>query len=118
AKGFTPKVADETPKKPAVAPLGQVKLKKGKKRLRPGQSKREGGAAKPAPKEEEASKKKRVRLRNRSVKTEDKASEPQPPKCKKGHSMGHRSDNPSTYKNQACCDACGKENLPKLCSKG
>jgi hypothetical protein len=24
AKGFTPKVADETPKKPAVAPLGQV----------------------------------------------------------------------------------------------
>ncbi|CAL1157351.1 unnamed protein product [Cladocopium goreaui] len=54
AKGFTPKVADETPKKPAVAPLGQVKLKKGKKRLRPGQSKREGGAAKPAPKEEEA----------------------------------------------------------------
>ncbi|CAL1157349.1 unnamed protein product [Cladocopium goreaui] len=39
-------------------------------------------------------------------------------RCKKGHSMGHRSDNPSTYKNQACCDACGKENLPKLCSKG
>eukprot|EP00435_Cladocopium_sp_Y103_P045389 s128_g13.t1 len=118
AKGFTPKVAEETPKKPVVAPLGQVKLKKGKKRLRPGQSKREGGAAKPAPKEEEATKKKRVRLRNRSGKTEDKVSEPQPPKCKKGHSMGHRSDNPSTYKNQACCDVCGKENLPKLCSKG
>ncbi len=22
-------------------------------------------------------------------------------RCKKGHSMGHRSDNPATYKNQA-----------------
>eukprot|EP00913_Durusdinium_trenchii_P016982 g15967.t1 len=32
--------------------------------------------------------------------------------------MGHRSDNPATYKNLACCDVCGKENLPKLCSKG
>eukprot|EP00434_Breviolum_minutum_P024670 symbB.v1.2.021786.t1/scaffold1902.1/size96554/8 len=32
--------------------------------------------------------------------------------------MGHRSDNPATYKNQACCDVCGKENLPKLCFKG
>ncbi|CAJ1437855.1 unnamed protein product, partial [Effrenium voratum] len=118
AKGILPKAPKAAPKAAAPA-LGQAK-KKGKKRLRPGQAKRKAPEKPTKPQEETKAKKTRVRVRKRGAKDEAQAQAPVDlqPRCKKGHSLGHRSDNPGAYKNQACCDVCKKENLPKLCAKG
>mmetsp|Transcript_95073 Transcript_95073/g.268654 ORF Transcript_95073/g.268654 Transcript_95073/m.268654 type:complete len:222 (+) Transcript_95073:165-830(+) len=37
------------------------------------------------------------------------------PKCRYGHVLAKRSDNPKIYKNQACCDVCGLQKLPQRC---
>jgi len=34
-------------------------------------------------------------------------------KCKNGHKMEKRTENPKRYTNEACCDVCGVENMPK-----
>merc|ERR1711879_1007131 len=37
--------------------------------------------------------------------------------CRRGHTMGKRSTNPRGYSNKACCDVCGKADLPKRCDE-
>eukprot|EP00439_Symbiodinium_sp_Y106_P061711 s658_g9.t1 len=68
-------------------------------------------------KDKEEPSKKRVRERRRGTQGEKQAPEAEPPRCKKGHTMGQRTDNPPAYKNEACCDVCGREHLAKLCTK-
>ncbi|CAE6970451.1 unnamed protein product [Symbiodinium sp. CCMP2592] len=70
-----------------------------------------------AGKDKEEPSKKRVRERRRGTQEEKQAPEAEPPRCKKGHTMGQRTDNPPAYKNEACCDVCGREHLAKLCTK-
>ncbi|CAE7664636.1 unnamed protein product, partial [Symbiodinium microadriaticum] len=119
AKGLPAPAAATPAPKPAPV-LGQAK-KKGKKRLRPGQAKRnaasEGPAGKALKQDQEEPAKKRVRARKRGTQGEKQAPEAEPPRCKKGHTMGQRTDNPPAYKNEACCDVCGREHLAKLCIK-
>eukprot|EP00931_Biecheleriopsis_adriatica_P087723 TRINITY_DN62154_c0_g1_i1.p1 TRINITY_DN62154_c0_g1~~TRINITY_DN62154_c0_g1_i1.p1 ORF type:complete len:334 (+),score=87.94 TRINITY_DN62154_c0_g1_i1:44-1003(+) len=110
------------PEKPAVTPVGQKATKKGKKRLRPGQNKRKGEGEKPKSKAEEVAekpKKKRIRPgrhKRKKADAEEARAEPVQPKCRNGHTMGQRSDNPPAYKNEACCDVCGKEKMAKKLS--
>merc|ERR1711924_48072 len=42
----------------------------------------------------------------------DSTPKEQVPLCRNKHKMEKRETNPRGYKNKACCDACGKENLP------
>merc|ERR1712194_812704 len=62
-----------------------------------------------------SSSQKRRNRRKDKLRGNAQAKEVKHAKCKRGHTMAMRTDNPKGYLNDACCDVCALPNLVKKC---